>query len=251
MESSNIKDTSNIRKIIATVLSEMEDKFTYIGNENGQAIEKSVSFFYSITSSSQRYLNKYFLRDGTKEGEISNVASLPIPRGVLISDNIEIDNSAKTNPFVRGNYRKLIDGNIEMVSSELRFVPLNIPMKVSITTSNVTQLMSVFESMALIADASIPFYYYVNGIQIGGLIVFPESLNKDISSEWSLNSNNELVHEVNLDVKSSIVSFDDKSERHLRTRMKQLNLNKNVTKAVPKSLSNSKRSHGIDSPFGN
>lgn len=251
MTANEIKNTSSVRKIIATVLAKMEDRFKYIGNENGEPIEKSVPFFYSLTSSSQRYLNKYFLRDGTKEGEFSNISSLPIPRGVIISDNIEIDNSAKTNPFVRGNYRKMVNGNIEMVSSELRFVPLNIPMKISITTSNITQLMSIFESMALMPDASEPFYYYINGIQVGGLIVFPESLQKDISSEWSLNTDNSLIHEVNLDVKSSIVSFGSESERHLRKRMKNINLDKNIIKTIPDGLKNSEEAHGLDSPFGN
>ena len=251
MDHQNIKDSSAIRKMIAAVLAKMENRFVYYGNENGEVVEKNVPFFYSITTSSQRYVDKTYLRDPSiGEDAVNTLASLPMPRGVLITDSIEIDNSARTNPFVRGNYRKYIDGNIEMVSSELRFVPINMPIKLSVSTTNITQLMNIFESMAKTPDASEPFYYYVNGIQVGGLITFAENLSKDISSEWNYTTDRTLVHEMNIDISSAIVNFDDFSTRHLRNRMKEVNLEINNPRRG-RLGSPGLKIHGPDSPFGN
>lgn len=236
------KSTSSIRKIIGSVLAFFE---------NIAVIDKKqIPMFFGITGSSQRYVNAKYFRDAQSGEEITDIVTLPLPRGVITANSFSINNASRTNPYVRAEMREMIDGRIEMVSKKLRVVPITIPMTLKFTTSSIIEMMQIFEKLAVIPESKMAFYYYEFGVQVGGTIQFPDSFDKNIPFEWTASDDRSLIQELDVEVSSSLLSPDDLSKRHMGKKIKEFESNiitgrikSENRKILPRTI------RGIDSPF--
>jgi hypothetical protein len=236
------KSNSSIRKVIGSVLAFFEE-IMIIDN-------RQIPMFFGITGSSQRYVNATYFRDAQSGQEISDIVTLPLPRGILTANSFSIDNASRTNPYVRAEMREMIDGKIEMVSKKLRVVPITLPMTLKFTTSSIIEMLQIFEKLAIIPESKLAFYYYDFGIQVGGTIQFPDSYDKNIPFEWTASDDRTLIQELDVEVNSSLLSPDNLSKRHMGKKIKEFESNimtrkfgETKTGILPKNV------RGIDSPF--
>lgn len=245
MKPQDIKYTSSLRKVFASVLSEIEGLGKTIVNEDPLTY-KNIPVFFTLSGSSQRYMTIKYLRDAEPGEIITDVATLPTPRGVLVANSFSIEHSEKTNPFVRAEMRELIDGKIEMVSKKLRVVPIAMQMKIKFIFNSTFEALSVFENFAKIPDSKLNFFYYTFGVKVGGSISFADSFDPSTVFEWSFNDSREMVPELTLDVNTSILSPDNLSTRHLNSAMKDID---NIVKLGRRKKKKENDVTGPNSPF--
>ncbi len=141
------KDDVLLRNIIVGLLDVLNRTITYeqaIAADEVQ--ELSVPFFYNMAGD-EAFMQSFYLLNGVDcEGPKYAEGNYdPVPRGILTLTSMNINSSALTNKFVRGNFNKEVDGTIKAYSAYLNPIPLTLNFDVEIICDTLLESMKIVQ----------------------------------------------------------------------------------------------------------
>lgn len=208
------KNTDDIfvRSIYVGIINVLNNQIFYenvLGPNNDEYDIVEIPFFPSTTDD-ERYLQDFFLNwnDCNYPKKVDGNID-PLPRGVVTLDGMNIDTSALTQRWIRGEFAKNIDGRIETYNAYINSLPMNMTFNVEIRTDT---MVEAFKAVQAILDT---FYkvrvFNVNyrGFMIPCQVTFPEDYPVEKTLEFSYPSDNLISLSFTLEVETYYPVVDE------------------------------------------
>lgn len=197
----------NSRVFFDNILSDTETDTVY------------VPFFYNM-GGDERFLQDYFLEwnDCVNPRHADGNYDV-IPRGIVTLTTKTIDTAKMTHRFVRGNYVKEVNGQLQTFSAYLNSIPMTFNFDVDIEVD--TSLDSFKVEQALIETFYKTQVFSVNfkGIRIPCQVGFPEDYGITKTFEFTYQANNIVTLKIALIVETYFPVLDNTTERSNANRL--------------------------------
>jgi len=147
----DIRDLSFVRNVLISVISYYGNNIKNITIENNNIIEKSIPFGLSKNGDPQyiedMYFDKELICDNTRiNGMVSSV-----PSGILVLDDIVIEDSAMLNTNIAAIYKKLKNGEwfdeYEKRFTRIDMIPLILNCTLTIRTPTMLSSLIISENL--------------------------------------------------------------------------------------------------------
>jgi hypothetical protein len=146
-----------------------------------------------------------------------------VPRGAVTLDSNSINTTAMTHRFVRGNYVKEVNGELQRFSAFLNSIPLTMDFSVEVVADNMLEVFkiqqAVLETFYKIQVFSVSFKGFRVPCQVG----FPDELAFEKTFEFSYQSNETPKFNFNLSLETYYPVTDPTTERRDSNRMVNIN----------------------------
>jgi hypothetical protein len=216
---------SKIRAIIIATLSELQNKLQYkqfYDNNEFRIIE--VPFYYSLTGSDD-FLSDSFTDEEYSKFSDSKVNQIinKVPRGVINMTSVEIDAGSLVNRYIRCAIPKKVDDKTyKMYSYETIIIPLNLTFDATIICSSNIEMLKITEEIISKLYKVNAYFVDFGGYRVRASLNIPEGLNHEKLIEFGYSDKKIYNITFSIDVYSSILVFDEKSEMFLGNKMNSI-----------------------------
>ena len=246
---SQIERSYSIRQILSGALLTFEDNSFYYKNTRGGVEKENIPFFYALTGSSKRYVRHHYLREANSGDMIEDVASLPIPRGVIGINDVEVNSEAKTNRFVHVEHDILEDGELKRISSEAEFVPITLNVQGKVVYNSINEMLDSFEYFATKFSERQKYQYMDLGVKISASLYMPSDFSGDIPFEWTFEDRTDLINEFSIQIVSFILKINDQTSRSVGKVINKFKGESVEPQNINREKSVYEKPGGLDSPF--
>jgi len=206
-----------LRNMITSFLRALNEKLTYIQVDDQQnVLEVFVPFYYSLTGD-ESFLQDFFIEyqncvtdQPPAEGNYD-----PVPRGVVVLGDVQIDTSGIMNPNVRTSYtQEDTAGTMRTLSSYTKPLLLNVSFDLKIIMDTMLDTFKMFQSTLTTFYKTFVFYFDYEGFRIYCIAGFPESYPNDKQFEFSYgNQQKNITMSFNVAVQTYFPEKDITTER--------------------------------------
>lgn len=199
MNIGNTKNNENIftRAIIAGVLNLLNNGINYKQYHcNGSIDEIDIPWYYNM-SGDERFMQdfftdyKYCMHSNAPKQISGNFDAIPM--GIITYNGSTIAQDALTSRFVKGNFYKDVNGNLESYTSYLFSIPLNLQFNCEVRIPNFTNALLVEEMIREVFYKTQTIYVLYKGMRIGAQVGFPESVAVDKNVNYSYEQDRNIV----------------------------------------------------------
>lgn len=180
-----------LRNIIVGLLRNMNEKLTYLQtNDKQEILEVFVPFLYSM-SGDESFLKDFYLDyfDCDNNSQFADGNYDVVPRGIVNLDNVNIDQTALTNGFVRTTYNvESLDGQMKALSAYTNNIPLILTFSVTLRADTLLDTFKLFQSAIKTFYKVFSYSVEFEGMAIPVQVGFPEDYQNDKQLEFSYGS---------------------------------------------------------------
>jgi len=210
--------TSNVenvfaRAVVVGLVKTLNNQIFYenVLDSNGTYDIVGVPFFPDFgQGSSERFLQDYFLNwgdCGSAQKVDGNID--PLPRGMVSLNSMEIDTSALTQRWIRAEFSKVIDGNIQTFNAYLNSLPLKMDFDIEIRTDTMVEAFKIVQAILDTFYKVRIFNVEFRGFMIPCQISFPENYPIERAMEFSYPSENKINFTFSLEIETYYPVIDE------------------------------------------
>ncbi len=141
-------DNVHTRAVIVGLVNLLNSKIYYQNVLSDTNIENVSVPFIPNMGGDERFLQDFFLHwNDCVHPRLADGNYDVIPRGVVTLTTNSINTSAMTNRFVRGNYVKEVNGELQRFSAFLNSIPLSMEFDIEIQTDTLLDCFKIQQSI--------------------------------------------------------------------------------------------------------
>lgn len=204
------RDDIHARAIIVGLINLLNQEIFFvntISNTEQKIVE--VPFYYSNTGD-ERFLQDYFLewRDCVHPKFLDGNFD-PIPRGVVNIEGMDINTGNLTQRWIRGNFTRLINGQLETFSAYLNSIPLDMNFNVKIQTDTMTDAFKIIQALIEVFYKVQIFNVSFKGVMVPCQVGFPENYNIEKMFEFVYPADTKIEISFSLALETYYPVFDE------------------------------------------
>lgn len=233
----NITNHDNIfeRCAIVALLKDFEDKVV-IDYINKNEVKKINVPFYFQLQGSERYLMDKYMNDIVRDeyGKFAETQYDVVPRGVVIYNNSVVNNSERTNPYVKAiRLKKNSEGELVQYYQPLKSIPLTLSFDIQIKGNHNKDLMSISQKLREIYDYPNVLQFEYEGIRVPAIWILPESFEREKTFEYTQGDNVDNFLKFSIDMKTFQPVFNDNDSIFAGNRMQAGIVNNIIVDQIP------------------
>jgi len=186
-----------------------------------------VPFYYSMTGD-ERFLQDYFLEwnDCVHPRHADGNYDV-IPRGIVTLSSKSIDTAKLTHRFVRGNYVKMVNGQLQTFSSYINSLPIQMTFDVEVRADSNLDAFKIEQALTETFYKNQVFSVTYKGFRIPCQAGFAEDYSVNRTFEFSYADDTQISVKFSVDVETYFPVLDSTTERNNATRMTSINIEEN------------------------
>jgi hypothetical protein len=213
-------DNVHTRAIIVGLVNLLNSKVVYdnvLSDENIDTI--TVPFFYSMTGD-ERFLQDFYLEwNDCIHPKIADGNYDVIPRGIVQLSSNTINTAAMTHRFVRGNYVKEINGQLQTFNSFINSIPLTMSFDVTVKTDTNIDAFKIQQSIIETFYKTQVYSVSYKGFRVPCQVGFPEDYGIERTFEFSYADDTKINIKFTLAVETYLPVIDPTTTRNQWNRI--------------------------------
>ncbi|MCK9575594.1 MAG: hypothetical protein WC979_01195 [Candidatus Pacearchaeota archaeon] len=204
------RDDIHLRSVIIGLINLLNQEvfFENVWSNDEQEIVE-VPFYYSTTGD-ERYLQDAFLDwRSCAHPKFMDGNFDPMPRGVVKLNDSTINKGNMTQRWIRGNYTRIVDGQMEVYNAYINSLPLDLNFDVEIHTDTMTNMFKLYQSILEVFYKVQIFNVAYKGLMIPCQVGFPETYPIEKSFEFSYPSETKIAMTFTLSLETYFPIFDE------------------------------------------
>jgi hypothetical protein len=215
-------DDVHSRAVIVGIINLLNDKIFYENILGDNSIDTVyVPFFYNM-GGDERFLQDYFLNwndcihpkfdCGEFTGNFADGNYDVIPRGIVTLTSKTIDTGKMTHRFVRGNYVKEVNGELQTFSAFLNSIPINMAFEVTIETDTYLDAFKIEQALVETFYKNQVFSVTYKGFRIPCQGGFSEDYGLEKTFEFTYQADAKTTLKFNIEVETYFPVLDRTTE---------------------------------------
>jgi len=182
-----------------------------------------VPFFYNM-GGDERFLQDYFLHwNDCVHPRLADGNYDVIPRGIVTLTSKNIDTGKMTHRFVRGNYVKEVDGQLQTFSSYLNSIPIAMNFDVEIEVDTNLDAFKVEQAIVDVFYKTQVYSVTYKGMRVPCQVGFAEDYGVENTFEFTYQANVRTLLKFSLTVETYFPVLDPTTERSNANRASAFN----------------------------